>query len=144
MPKASLAPWHHHDPQRVTTRPSWTLAHVDHRLVPPNHHVPDLSRYIRDKVGPKGGTIIRRQIMPFHSIPSFGFHSASRARQPKEGHWELLHRIPSSSSSLTRERLHRWRGNLRISTELTPTKSPYNPVVTPWFWVILSIRIISC
>ena len=30
---------------------------------------------------------------------------------------------PSSSSSPTRGRLHRRRGNLRISTELTPTKS---------------------
>jgi hypothetical protein len=55
MPKASLAPRHRHGPQRVAARPFWSPAHVDRRLVPPNRLVPDLSHYIRDKVGPRGG-----------------------------------------------------------------------------------------
>jgi hypothetical protein len=40
--------------QSTAARPSWTRAHVDHRPISPNCHVPDLSHYIRDKVGPHG------------------------------------------------------------------------------------------
>ena len=103
MPNASLAPRHRHGPQRVAARPSWTPTHVDHRLVPPNHHEPNLSRYITDKVGAK-----EKRDRSFDSIPFLGLRSAPRARQPTEGHRELLHRIPSSSSTLTRGRHHRW------------------------------------
>jgi hypothetical protein len=66
-----------------------------------------------------------------HSIPFLGLYSASRARKPREGHRELLHRIPSSSSSLTRGRLHRRRGNLRISTDLTPYQISLQPRCNP-------------
>jgi hypothetical protein len=100
MPKASLAPRHYHSPQRVAARPSWTPAHVDHRLVPPNRYVPDLSRYIWDKVRPWRGE--ETQITRRHSIPFLGLCSAPRPRQPMEGHRELLHCISSSSFSPTR------------------------------------------
>ena len=138
MPKASLAPQHYHGPQLVTTRPSWTPVYVDRRLVPPNRHVPDLSRYIMDKVEPKEG-----DYHTDHSIPFLGLCSTSRAGQSTEGHRELLHRILSSSSSPMRGRLYRRQGNLRISTELTPYQISLHSVVTPQFWVLLSIRIIS-
>ena len=67
----------------------------------------------------------------FHSIPFLGLCSATRGRQPREGHRELLHRIPSSSSSLRRGRLHQRRGNLRISTELTPYQISLQPCCNP-------------
>jgi hypothetical protein len=104
MSKASLAPRYCHGPHSTTARPSWTLAHVDRRLIYPNCHLPDLSRYIRDKVRPRGGG--RSEIDHFtpHLICSC---SAPRAGQPREGHRELLHFIPSSSSSPTGKRLHR-------------------------------------
>jgi hypothetical protein len=120
--QASSAPRHLDGPRRTTTRPSWTPAHVDRRLEPSNHLEPDLSHYIRDKVGPRGERIpIRSLNTQFHSIR---LHSAPRARQPGEGHRESpLHRIPPSPSSPMRGRLHWRRGNIRISTKLTPYQS---------------------
>jgi hypothetical protein len=57
--------------------------------------------------------------------------SASRTRQPTEGHQEPLHRIPLSSSSPTRGRHYRRRGNLRISTKLTSYQISVQPCCNP-------------
>jgi hypothetical protein len=117
--QASSVQRHLNGPRHTIARPSWSPVHVDHRLEPSNHLIPDLSHYIRDKVKPRGGRIrIQSPDTPFHS---FCLCSAPRARQPRERHREpLLHHIPPSPSSPMRGRLHLWRGNLRISTELTP------------------------
>jgi hypothetical protein len=142
--QASLAPRYLDGPWHTATSPSWTLVHVDHRLEPPNRLVPDLTHYIRDKVGPRGGMIpVRSPNTPFHSIC---LRSTPRARQPGEEHREpLLYHIPLSPSSPMRGRLHRRQGNLMISTELTPLQNLLHlrSVVTPRFWVLLSIKIIS-
>jgi hypothetical protein len=81
---ASSTPRHLDGPRRTAARPSWTPAHVDHRLEPSNRLVPDLSLYIRGKVGPRGGRIpIQSPDTPFDSIR---LCSAQRTRQPEEGH----------------------------------------------------------
>jgi hypothetical protein len=87
---ASSAPRHRHGPQSAAARPSWTPAHVDHRLNATNLHVPDLSRYIRDRSDPKKG--VYDQDRSFASS-LFCSISAPRAEQPREGHQELLHRF---------------------------------------------------
>jgi hypothetical protein len=43
--------------------------HVDHRLISPNHHVPNLSHYIRDKVRPRREGR-RKEPKTDHSFPS--------------------------------------------------------------------------
>jgi hypothetical protein len=48
----------------------WTPTHVDHRIISPNHHVPNLSHYIKDKVGPMEEDDPRQIIPPFHPIHS--------------------------------------------------------------------------
>jgi hypothetical protein len=81
--QASSAPRHLDGPRRIAISLCWTLAHVDHRLKPPNCLLRDLSHYIRDKVGPKGERIlVRSPDTPSHSIC---LRSAPRVRQPREG-----------------------------------------------------------
>jgi hypothetical protein len=67
--QASSARRHLDGPRRTATRPFWTPAHVDRRLEPPNRLVPDLSHYLRDKVGSRGGGS-RFDHQTLHSIPS--------------------------------------------------------------------------
>jgi hypothetical protein len=69
MPRDSLAPRHRHGPQSAAARPSWTPAHVDHRLITPNRHVPDLSQYIRDRSDPKRGEDDPIQMIAILTIP---------------------------------------------------------------------------
>jgi hypothetical protein len=86
MQSASSAPRHHHGPRRTAARPSWTPTHVDRRLVSPNHHVPDLSHYIRDKVGPKRGEdprSITKHSIPFHPPPLRIRSKATRRGAPR-------------------------------------------------------------
>jgi len=85
-PKASSAPRHRHGPRRTTARPSLTPIHIGHRLVPPNHHVPDLSCYIRDKVEPRRGEdprSITRYSIPFHRPPLCIGSKATRRGAPR-------------------------------------------------------------
>jgi hypothetical protein len=74
--------------QRLEPTSFATKKTVDHRLISPNRYVPDLSRYIRNKVGPRGGG--RSKIdhsIPFHSIHSC---SAPRVGEPEGGCWHFL------------------------------------------------------
>jgi hypothetical protein len=84
--QASSAPRHHDGPCRTAARPSWTPAHVDRRLEPSNRLVPDLSHYIRDKIGPRGEMIpdsITRHSIPFHPPPLCIESKATRRGAPR-------------------------------------------------------------
>jgi hypothetical protein len=85
-PRASSAPRHRHGPQSTAARPSWTLAHVDHRLIPPNYHVPNLSRHKRDRSDPKRGEDDLIQIIRILTVPL----KLGTEKQLIEGHRELL------------------------------------------------------
>jgi hypothetical protein len=79
-------PWHRHSPRRTAARPSSTPTHVDHRLLPPNHHVPNLSHYIRDKVRPRRGEdprSITRHSIPFHPPPLRNGSKATKRGAPR-------------------------------------------------------------
>jgi hypothetical protein len=103
--QASSDPRHLDGPQCTAISPSYAPAHVDHRLEPSNHLVPDLSYYIRDKVGPRWERIpIQSPDTPFYSIL---LRSIPSARQPGEGHREQGNpeRGTESLSSTTSHRL---------------------------------------
>jgi len=146
-PKASSAPRHRHGPRRTAARPSWTPAHIDHRLVPPNRHVPNLSRYIRDKVGPRRERILDRS-------PDTLFHSICLRSAPHREQGNPKRGTESSSSASHRlPPLRRGEGSTSGEMTLGSALSDSLPnlslsllhsVVTPRFWVLLSIKIINC
>ena len=155
MPRASSAPRHRHSPHDATARPSWTPAHIDHRL---NSHKPSCTRptlICKGRSDPKTGeddssgrfqnTIPNDpetdRWIPQQTSSCF----APRANPPREGHRGLLP-LPLIIFLLFGE------GEGSTGGEASLGSAPSDPlqisllhsVVTPRFWVLLSIRIISC
>jgi hypothetical protein len=127
----------------AVSTPSWTLAHVDHRLNPPNHHVPHLPRYIRGGRILHRGRTNRRQTESSQSnrvlTTTQSSGCALRAEPPREEYRELFLTIvfflsdeeeTSPPTSLD-------------STKRSPSKS-LTLCCNPSIWVLWNTRNICC